>query len=886
VALTNGTRIGPYEVAGVLGAGGMGEVYRARDLRLHRDVALKIVPAAFATDPDRLARMRREAQVLAALNHPNVAQIFGLEEVDDAPVLVLELVEGPTLAERLGSPERGLTLEQSLAIAVQIARALDTAHQQGIVHRDLKPANIKVNENAGVKVLDFGLAKALDPSDIGEPSESTTVTSPALTRHGTILGTAAYMAPEQARGRAVDKRADIWAFGCVLYEMLTGRRLFDADTVSDTIAAILTQDPAWAALPASTPDSIRRLLRRCLEKDPRRRLRDIGDALSDLEEPTGTTPPSSPVRPRRSLLVTGALAIVLVAGAATAGWYAGQRRAPSAPALVKQFDVSTPTLKNGARTFVLSPDGAKLAYIAGAFEAGQIYVRPFDNPIARRLEGTLEANSLFFSPDGQWLGFSGGSAIKKVPVDGGPVKTLCTSCASSGAAWMADDTIVFDTAAGGLSRIPADGGPIETITKPDATKNELRHAWPQSLPDGTSVLYTVVTSTPEAYRVAVASLKTNTARVIVEAGAFGRYVPSGHLVYVQGNTLMAAPFDPTLLTVTGHAVAVLDNVATTPGLGSARFDAALDGTLAFVKAAASDRRTLVWVTRQGAATPIPASAKAFWHLSLSPDGSQLIVGENRAARRDVGLYQLSTGASTLLTSADLNDFPEWSPDGKAVLYSTNAPVHTISRQLVDGSRRPEILFSSDHPLWVGSITGDQRRLIIMEAGSPSTGGDINLVDLTGDRKAAAPIVATRFTEWGGRLSPDEHALAYISNESGRWEVYVQAFPESGGRRQVSTDGGVEVVWARNGRELFYRNGPQLMAVPVMTSPTLTVGAPRLVFEGPYLLVSPGGHGYDITPDGQRFVMILQGEEEAASASTIRVRINFFDELRRRAPAGQ
>jgi serine/threonine-protein kinase len=863
----------------------MGEVYRARDTDLARDVALKIITPAVAHDPERLMRFSREAQVLASLNHPNIAHIYGLTARAGSPddrALVMELVEGQTLADRL--KQGPLSIDDAAAVAMQVADALEAAHALGIIHRDLKPANIKIRPDGIVKVLDFGLAKALEPSDGSALSESTTVTSPAVTRQGTILGTAAYMAPEQARGRTVDKRADIWAFGCVFYEMLTGRRLFDADTVSDTIAAILTQEPAWAALPASTPDGIRRLLRRCLEKDPRRRLRDIGDALIDLEEPTATTA-SPPVGTRRPLFAVGTAAVVLIAGAAATGWYVGQRLAPSTPALVKQFDVSTPTLKNGARTFVLSPDGAKLAYIAGAYEASQIYVRPFDDPTTRRLEGTLGASSLFFSPDGQWLGFIAGGAIKKVPVDGGPVDPVCTSCQSSGASWTPDDTIVFGTATGGLARIPAGGGTIETITTPDSTKNELRHAWPQVLPDGATVLYTVVTSTPEAYRIAVASLKTRTSRVIVEAGAFARYVPSGHLVYVQGNTLMAAPCDPARLTP-GRAVAVLDGVATTAGTGSARFDVALDGTLAFVKAAASDRRTLVWVTRQGVATPIAESPKkAFWHLSLAPDGSRLLTGENRMVRRDVGLLQLSTGAFTLLTSADLNDFPEWSPDGKAVLYSTNAPVHTISRQSVDEGRRPEVLYSSDNSLWVGSITRDQRDLVIME-GSPSTSGDINRVDLAGDRKTAAPVVATRFTEWGGRLSPDEHALAYISNESGRWEVYVQAFPESGSRRQVSTDGGVEVVWARSGRELFYRNSQQLMVVPVTTGPTLTVGAPRLVFEGPYLLVSPGGHGYDVAPGDQRFVMILPGEEEAASTFTIRVRINFFDELRRRAPASQ
>ena len=878
--LSPGTRIGPYEIVEIVGRGGMGEVYRARDSKLARDVALKVLPDAFAADADRLARFHREAQVLGALNHPNIAHVYGFEDAGTTHALVMELVEGPTLAARL---DRGaVPLTEALAIAKQIAVAVEAAHEQRIVHRDLKPANVKVKDDGTVKVLDFGLAKALDVSKASGPTESTTVTSPALTRHGTILGTAAYMAPEQARGRAVDKRADVWAFGCVLYEMLSGRRLFDADTVSDTIAAILTKEPLWAALPASTPDSIRRLLRRCLEKDPRRRLRDIGDTLLDLEELGTETTTSPPLPNRRRLFVLGTVAAGLIAAAASAGWYVGQRRVTSKPALVKQFDVPTPTLKNSARTFVLSPDGARLAYIAGAYEAGQIYVRSFDDSPARRLEGTLGAGSPFFSPDGQWLGFSASRDLKKVPVEGGPVVTVCTECRASGAGWMHDGTIVFSAASGGLSRIGADGGPIEQVTTPDAAKNELRHAGPQVLPDGVSVLYTVVTSTADAYRIAVTSLKTRTTRVIVEAGASGRYLPSGHLIYVRGNTLMAARFDPDRAEVIGEAVAILEGVATTPGTGSARFDIALDGTLAFVKAAASDRRTLVWVTRQGTPTPIPAGPRAFWHLSLGPDGSRLLTGENRPVRSDVGLYRFATDAFTLLTSQGSNEFPEWSRDGKTVLYSTNAPGHTMHRQSIDANGPPDILYSADHQLWLGSITREQNSLVIMEA-NRSTGGDLSLVDLRGDRRTAVPIIATPFTEWGGRLSPDEHAIAYISNESGRWEVYVQAFPGSGARRQVSTEGGVEVVWARDGRELFYRNGPKLMAVPVTTSPTLTVGAPQLVFEGPYLLVSPGGHGYDVTLDRQRFVMIRPGEEEAASTSTIRVLINFFDELRRRAP---
>ena len=891
MTLGTGTRVGTYEVTGVLGAGGMGEVYRARDLRLGRDVALKVVPTAFATDADRLARVRREAQVLAALNHPNIGQIYGLEEGASAPVLVLELIDGPTLADRI-TASGGLPIALALTVAIGIARALDAAHQQGIVHRDLKPSNVKVDDDGAVKVLDFGLAKALDALSVNgdEAAGSPTVTSPAETRYGTILGTAAYMAPEQARGKAVDKRADIWAFGCVLHEMLCGRRAFEGETVSDTIAAILTREPAWTALPAATPVSIQRLLRRCLEKDPRRRLRDIGDAFIDLDEPGAASGPTSPANgstsPRRLAGLAGA-AIVLVVGAAAAGWYVGHRTATTAPALVRQFDLSTPSLKNTASGFALSPDGSRIAYVAGAYEASQIYVLAFDDPTAKRLEGTLGASNVFFSPDGQWLGFSAGGAIKKIPADGGPVATLCTSCGSYGASWTPDGTIVFGATAGGLSRMTADGGAIESLTTPAAEKDEIRHAWPQVLPGGTAVLYTVLTSTAEGYRVGAVSLRTKTTRVVVETGASGRYLSSGHLVYVQGNTLMAAPFDPDQLRPTGRAVAVLENIATTPGLGSARFDTALDGTLAFVTVAPSNRRTLAWVNRQGGLqTPIAASPRAFWHLSLSPNGAQLLTGEDPGAQRNVGLYQFSTGAFTPLTSDGRNDFPEWSPDGKTVLFSTfGRGPRTVLGQPADGSRPPEVLYSADHSLWVGSITGDRHTLVVMEANA-TTGGDISRVDLTGDRKAATPVIRTTSTEWGGRLSPDEHAIAYISNESGRWEVYLQAFPQTGVRRQLSTEGGVEVVWGRDGRELFYRNGPRLMVVPVTTSPVLSAGAPRVLFEGPYLLVSPGGHGYDVAPDGQRFVMIVPGKDEAAASSTIHVRINWFDEIRRRTASSR
>ena len=890
MTLGTGTRIGTYEVTGVLGAGGMGEVYRARDLRLRRDVALKVVPTAFATDGDRLARVRREALVLAALNHPNIGQIYGLEEDASAPVLVLELIDGPTLADRIADPGRGLPMGLALTIAAGIARALDAAHQQGIVHRDLKPSNVKVNDDGAVKVLDFGLAKALEAPEGDEAAALPTVTSPAQTRRGAILGTAAYMAPEQARGKAVDKRADIWAFGCVLYEMLAGRRTFDAETVSDTIAAVLTREPAWTALPAATPDSIQRLLRRCLEKDPRRRLRDIGDALIDLDEPGGASGPEPPANgstSRRGLTALAGAAVVLIAGAAAAGWYVGHRTAPAAAVVVRQFDLSAPSLKNSASALALSPDGTRIAYVAGAYEAAQIYVRAFDDPVARRLEGTLGANQVFFSPDGQWLGFSvAGGTIKKIPADGGPVATLCVSCGLHGATWTPDGAIIFGASAGGLSRMTADGGAIESITTPAADKNEIRHSWPQVLPGGTAVLFTVLTSTAEGYRVAAVSLKTKTIRVVVETGASGRYVSSGHLVYVRGNTLMAAPFDPNQLTLTGRAVAVLEGVATMPGIGNARFDAALDGTLAFVKVAASDRRTLVWVNRQGGVpTPIAASPRAFWHLSLSPDGTRLLTGDN-AFRHDVGLYQFSTGAFTPLTSDGINDFPEWSPEGKTVLFTTSeGALHTVRGQPGDGSRASEVLYSTDHALWVGSITGDQHTLILMES-NRSTGGDISRVDLTGDRKTPTRVIGTPYTEWGGRLSPDEHAIAYISNESGRWEVYLQPFPGTGVRRQVSQEGGVEVVWGRNGRELFYRNGQRLMVAKVTTSPLVSVEAPQLLFEGPYLLVSPGGHGYDVTADDQRFVMIQPGEDEIAASSTIRVRINWFDEIRRRAASSR
>ncbi|MEO8348112.1 MAG: protein kinase, partial [Acidobacteriota bacterium] len=618
-----GSNLGHYHIEEKIGEGGMGEVYRARDSVLRREVAVKVLPSIFASDPERLARFEREAHLLASLSHPNVGAIHGFEESGGVRFLVLELVPGETLAERLsGGP---LPVAEALEVCRQIAEALEAAHEKGIIHRDLKPANVKITPQGKVKVLDFGLAKAFDTvsSDAVDRSQSPTITTGA-TQQGVILGTAAYMSPEQARGKAMDRRTDIWSFGCVLYEALTGKSAFVGETVSDTLAGILTREPEWDRLPVSTPANVRALLRRCLRKEPERRLRDVGDARIELEEAlSGAADTAAPATARPSAARVGVAALAGLVLGAVAAWIAGSRfgRQPAVIAPVARFSIPLPaksTLFTGIHSIALSPDGSLLAFAAQSGGQRQLYLRRLDDLESKPIAGTEGGIEPFFSPDGQWIGFwhPVSRALKKVALSGGAPLTLCETDVLYGASWGADDTIVFSpTVPGGLARVPAAGGKVEPVTKLDLDKNERDHRYAQILPGGKAVLFTIADSKIDSYddaRIAVQSLETGERKILVEGGTLGRYSPSGHLLYVRAGNLLAVPFDLARLAVTGPPVPVLKGVFESVNQGSAHFDVARNGSLAYVPGGAEGaERTVVWVDRQGKAEPLPLPQRAY-----------------------------------------------------------------------------------------------------------------------------------------------------------------------------------------------------------------------------------------------------------------------------------
>jgi serine/threonine protein kinase len=891
--LAAGTRLGPYEIGDSLGAGGMGEVYRARDTRLDRAVAIKILPESFVADPERIARFQREAKTLAALNHPNIGGIHGLEETNGAAALVLELVEGPTLADRIAQGR--LPLDEALAIARQICDALEAAHEQGIVHRDLKPANIKLRPDGAVKVLDFGLAKALSSDASGGParqlSYSPTITSPALmTGMGMILGTAAYMAPEQARGKAVDKRADLWAFGCVLYEILTGRQAFDGAEVTDVLARVIEREPDYGALPASTPAAIRRLLRRCLEKDRRRRLADAADARLEIDEAL-TSPArdadtsATPAPPaRRRWIEHLAWSMVALGLIATIVWMRWQDPVTPGPTRVTMTVPSTLALQGGGgdRLVAMSPDGRRVAFVATSGGRTQIYLRHIDQFDAVPVRGTEAGVDPFFSPDGQWLGFMSGAfpvagvisvaegKLRKVPIGGGPPTTLAEA-ANRGAAWGPDDTIVYAaTATGGLFRVSAAGGTPEPLTKLEPA--ERSHRWPFLLPGGKAVLFSIqpIGASYDDALMAVRSLETGEQRIVARGGASPMYLPTGHIVFGRAGVLMAMPFDLRRLEVTGPAVPILEGVAMNTGTGATQLATAA-GSVVYIPGAVSEsRRALLWVDRRGQARPVGIEQRPFSDVALSPDGQRIALAIS-SVNSDIWVYEIGRGTLRRVTfSPGLDATPIWTPDGRRVTFNSirNGPME-IFQMSFDGSGAEERLIDA------GAANAQAR------SWHPSAGwlaydlaGDIHVLPMTGDRKPKS-FLATQFAESFPAFSPDGRWIAYQSNETGRFEIYVQPFPGPGGKFQVSNDGGTRPKWLRNGRELFFRSGTRMMAAPIQPGATFTMGAAHVLFDGQY------APPYDVTADGS-FLMVR--DELQGDPTHLRLVLNWLDDVKRRLPA--
>jgi Tol biopolymer transport system component len=896
-----GQNAGHYRVTAKIGAGGMGEVYRATDTKLGREVALKVLPAAVSKDAERMARFEREAQVLASLNHPNIATIHGLEESGSVRALVMELVEGPTLAERIA--QGPLPLEEALPIAKQIAEALEYAHERGIVHRDLKPANVKITPDGKVKVLDFGLAKALQDDSIAQDSTNSPTLSMAATKAGIILGTAAYMSPEQARGKAVDRRADIWAFGVVLYEMLTGRQVFGGETASDSMAAVIEREPDWKSLPPGVPPRIRGLLRRCLTKDPKQRLRDIGEARIAIEEAlaggagiaeaeSGRTGSQASALPawRRALpwALSGILAIVAVA----ALWRASR----PVPVMVERFEVTLPIGAQfdpgPAPALAISPDGKLLVFKASMGAGWRLYMRSLSDLEPVLIAGTDVGGNPFFSPDGKWLAFlGGGGSIRKMPVTGGAPQTVCSNVVLTdgrGATWGPNDQIIFSGASGGLQQVSAQGGKPQELTRPEPKNGEVSHRFPEFLPDGQNVLFTIETSAGNfnSARIAVLSLKTGQWRTLIEGGANPRYSPTGHIIFGRNYQLLAAPFNLSKLEVTGPAVPVADRVMVNPSSGAAMYGVSGNGTLTYLPFGSFiPKRTLVWVDRKGVEANIAVPPNEFDGPSLSPDGKRIAV-HLPGGNDDVWTFDLLRGTLTRLTfQSGEDESPLWTPDGRRVLYASstvNEP-RAIYWKNGDGSGAEEKLVAFGNHTHLSSFSPDGKTLVLTNYETESR-GDIWFVSMEGTHEAK-PFLKTPFNEREGKISPDGRWIAYASDESGRDEVYVQALGGAGGKWQISAEGGFAPLWARSGSELFYRNGDKVLGVSYVGKPEFSPSPPRMLFEGRFD-IHPRHEGiYDVSPDGKRFLMVKSAGAESG-LSKLNVVVNWFEELKAHVSAGK
>jgi len=853
MALNPGSSLGPYNIGASLGEGGMGQVYRARDTKLNRDVALKVVLPAVANDPERLARFKREAHVLASLNHPNIAAIYGFEDGSGVHALVMELVDGPTLADRLDAGP--MPLAEALPIAKQIAEALEAAHDQGIVHRDLKPANIKIRGDGTVKVLDFGLAKAVDPASSSMMNASLSPTlSLQATQAGIILGTAAYMSPEQAKGRTVDKRADIWAFGVVLYEMITGRRGYLAEDVSETLAAVLTRDVDWNALPPDTPPRLQQLLRDCLVRDPKQRLRDIGEARRVLErlisgapDPTSTiTIAAAPATPAWKRVLPWAIAAV--AGALAIGAALMQRTAPPPAAAVTR---SRASFKDLAGFVALTRDGTRLVYTVGDQNGFSLSMRRLDEFEPRTLAGSASALFPIISPDGEWIAFmtnTDPAILKKIPIEGGTPTTLCNGSFSFGAAWGPDDTIVF-VDPNGLMQVSANGGTPKPLTKVDQAKGERSHTRPQFLPGGRQLLFTVTTS--DGPQFAVLDLEKGGYRTVAKGGDNGHYARSGHLLYVRDATLFAQPFDLQRLAATGSESPVVERISTQGPIGTGDYAFSDTGVLVYSERGTAAGTTLAFVDRKGNIQPLPGQAPRSWGTGrLSPDGRRVANAiEDAKKDRDIWVVDLDRGAPTRLTFGGYNDFPIWTPDGRHVVFGQRAPKPGVYAVAADGGGKPELIVATETQPSPASIAPDGRTLLY------SVGSRTQVLALDGVRASGEPHPLRESTagERLAQISPDGKWVAFLSSESGSFEIYLMPFPGPGAKVRVSTGTGNIPRWNRNGRELLYWTAnagtASLMSASIQTSSsTPSVAVPTELFK---MII---GTTWDVTPDGERFLI--------------------------------
>ena len=887
--LNVGSRIAHYDVTALIGEGGMGQVYQATDTKLNRQVALKILPEAFAADPDRLARFQREAQVLASLNHPNIAQIHGIEEDEGTRALVLELVEGPTLADRIS--QGPIPVDEALPIAKQIAEALEAAHEARVIHRDLKPANIKVREDGTVKVLDFGLAKALDPNPTGDPSQSPTLTA-AATQMGVIMGTAAYMSPEQARGKPVDKRSDIWSFGCVFYEMLTGQRAFEGEDVSLTLSAVLQREPAWTVLPVAVSPGLNLYLRRCLQKEPRQRVQAAGDLRLAIEgafdTSIGASDLSFPSRDggrsgtRASTYIAIAASLIALVLAAVLVRTPALESVPS----VARTSINLPDasgLSNTRGALAVSMDGQDIVY---ATADGSLHHRPLGQSDPVKILLDERASTPFFSPDGQWLGYfsEATSQLKKVSLrQGTATVTLGDASIPTGVSWSSANRILIGQASDGIWHVSGDGGTPEVLIPVEPGEQAFQ---PSMLPDGDTVLFTLMPAGADSRDdalIVAETLSTAQRKILIEGGSSAQYVATGHLVYMRDNVLHGATFDLDRLTVTGPPVPLGEHIAVSTPVGIAQFGVSQNGWLVYAgpEAIRSDRR-FVWVDRSGEETPIDIAAGDYQFHDLSSDNRRVVARVNDPAtgNTDIYVFDLERGTRTRITSsAAVDTYPRWTRGEEDIAFwSLRAAGSNLYRVRADGNSDAELLTTP------GSLNG-----ILVPAGWSVDGETLvftavsagNVLTVGPDGQTPTSIVPEP-TLGLTSLSPDGRWLAYSSNRSGQTEVYVRPFPNTDSNRwQISTDGGIRPRWRHDGGELFYRNlQGMLMSVSVSGASVLSTATPEPMFDlGTYAPLS-----FDVASDGERFLLMRSGEAGASAPTTQLVAIqNWHRELLERVP---
>ncbi len=874
-----GRRLGAFQITEVIGRGGMGIVYKGHDTRLDRTVAIKAMPGHLVEDASARTRFRREATLLASLNHANIGVIYDIIEHDEgAGYLVLEYVPGETLAERIA---RGaIKVPEALSIALQIAEAVAAAHESGVIHRDLKPGNMMITPEGKVKVLDFGLAKTF----VGE---ATTVET-AVTQPGRVIGTPAYMSAEQARGKPADRRTDIWSFGCVLYEMLTGRLPFEGETATDTLARIIERDPDWDRLPQTTPASIRVLLRRCLAKNLSRRIQHMGDVVIELDE-TVNAPPDQPAiggplirgtRTRlRQLGLAGLGGVAVGLSAASLLWHRPAVPSSSDPGAMsvrrtvirlaedQTLGISHSTTFGGRQpAFALSLDGSRLVYVARVGDTTQLFERLMDRYEVRPIPGTDGASSPFFSPDGQSVGFFAGETLKKVSLRGGDPVLLCHAGMPTGGSW-GDDGMIYFADAEELRRVRADGGEPETL---EAESNPQGAGHPQVLPGSKAILFCSSKNT-----VAVFAVATRQRKVLVHSGYYARYVPTGHLVYARAGAIEAVPFDLVTLDTTGPSAPVIEKVLSDSVAGAAQYAFSNNGLLVYAPGADVSRSIPAWVDRQGKVEPLSMPARIYGALKVSRDGKRLAVLAEELDT-NVYIYDIDRGMETRLTLEGENRYPIWMQDSKSVVFSHRKEGDLQWDLLLasaDDGGKAELLHSGQVLLAPYSWSPDGKLLALYGE------GDIWVLPLEGQRELKA-LLSTESTEIFPAFSPDGKYLAYCSDRDGSFQIYVQPYPAMDKVVRISREFGEEPIWSARGDELFYRSRNKWMVVPISTEPEFAAGKPQLLFEGPYCNVS--GLSYDVGPDGQRF-LVLQPQYDDSQVRELHLVTNWFEELKRLVP---